>query len=329
MPGSASELYTYDLCIDSCLQETFISECKCLVDHLEFTEEQQVRVNGRFCGNQSLNEISSDIDQITESINEKAASRDLANASDSLEFLHEIVDEYRNVLADERANRSLNEVMCAYTRNINVRACEAKCHLPCKEHIYSKTITSAAWPHLYYHAAFYERFIRNTSISSEFVDYEKLLVGLRKKVAAEDEYEALEEEITRKIGELDLIERNFLQVTVRFASRKPFILMDSEKYTWDSILGLFGGTIGLWSGLSVLSLLEFVDLVCCLVFYCFTTRKKSGSAMSSSSHPGGVDCGSRRGCLHALRRKNTNEIEKEPVVHERIDDTGDEQTSFY
>ena len=277
MPGSDSELYTYDLCIDSCFQDSAIEKCKCLVEDLDFTQEQLLRANGRFCGNQSLNEIISEIEEIEK-------STELRNMSHVLEFINKI----RQLLVDERANRSANEVVCAYTSNFNVRACESKCNLPCKEHIYFKTVSSASWPHLYYHKAFYEQFIQNHSgFNEEFDVYGKLLNNHSSDGVAAEEYYKLEKELTKKMGELDLIEKNFLQVTIRFGSRKPFVLVDSEKYTWDSILGLFGGTLGLWSGLSLLSLLELVDLICCLVSYGFTKRMRSsnnGNADSSSVH---------------------------------------------
>ena len=254
-------VYTYEACGDVCFQELVMKQCGCLHGRAEFTRDQFDRVGGRLCGNQSLYEIEEELRR-----SKKWRVDDI-----DVEFV-------KTFLSDDRAVRSVNELICLYYTDFDSDDCDTKCLLPCKQYKYTSSISSASWPHIYYHMAFYERFLMNRSdiYGDKFAVYEDLW----KKATTFDsndglnKYVSSEHDLTDRVQRIDLIGRNFLQVTVKFDDRKPFVLTDTAKYTWDSVLGLFGGTVGLWSGLSIMAAVELIDLVYTLTYHYWRLLKK-------------------------------------------------------
>ena len=265
--GSDTEMYSFEACRDVCIQEEVVNTCGCLSGFHQFTENQRIHVGGRVCGNQSLNEIWKDMVKTPNWTNNMSVW-----------------------LTGPKAVRGVNEIICLWHGiDYDMDHCRDQCLLPCKEYTYSSSTSPASWPHVYFHKAFYEEYIKGKEdLKRKFIAYERI-IDKYKPIDCDSTGDmcifknaVLENKLTRAMANISLIEKNYLQVTVKFQSRKPFVLEDRQKFTWDSALGLFGGTIGLWSGLSLLAALEFIDLCYCLVAYFCANRRDSKKNLSKS-----------------------------------------------
>jgi len=62
---------------------------------------------------------------------------------------------------------------------------------------------------------------------------------------------------------LTLISENFLQLNVVLKRKFPLVVQDKEAMTIEILLSNIGGVLSLWLGLTVMFLVEIVDLIIC------------------------------------------------------------------
>ena len=250
LPGSAKELYTYDACLDTCVQQKIVDECKCVSQFVQYTEEQFVEGNRTLCGNQSL-----------------LVSR--AN--------------YMN-------SKWIDELMCSFiilvdSYVLNPAGCENKCFFPCNENIYDTTVSSTHWPHLSYHLSFYKQYVERCACNETNCDETKYRYGKKFKEyktlwntfypnnGDDDADQPTKDNVTQRLQQLSLIEDNFLQINFVIDKNKPFSLVDKKFYTYDVMISSVGGCLSLWLGITVMTAVEFVEFVYSMVLLC---KKKCG-----------------------------------------------------
>jgi len=77
-----------------------------------------------------------------------------------------------------------------------------------------------------------------------------------------------------KVQELDFIHKNFIQLNLAFVERHPYIITDGPSMTLDNLLSNVGGTVSLWLGMTVMVLVELVELILTACFAMFTSKNK-------------------------------------------------------
>ncbi|XP_041464722.1 degenerin deg-1-like isoform X3 [Lytechinus variegatus] len=108
------------------------------------------------------------------------------------------------------------------------------CTMPCRQHIYEITVSEASWPNMGYT----ETVERNIEGVSD---------DLMKKVHDE--------------GAESFISNNVLKVTIFYESLQYEYIYQTAAYGIYSLISDLGGQIGLWIGVSILTIFEFIELV--------------------------------------------------------------------
>jgi Amiloride-sensitive sodium channel len=98
----------------------------------------------------------------------------------------------------------------------------------------------------------------------------------------------LQTEAVTLVSKLDLIQKNFIQLNIRFDEPHPYVIADSPAMTLDDLLSSFGGTLSLWLGITVMFLVELVDLFISFVYAIFPAylRKKRTETPSTTTKAG-------------------------------------------
>lgn len=127
------------------------------------------------------------------------------------------------------------------------------CPIRCSEIQYELTSSVVRWPHIYYQLAFYDVYLRNDNrYTAKFASYEKIRESEKRRSGAE----TLEE-----LKKVNLIERNFIQVSVKMQEKSVQIVNDIAAISWDTMASNIGGSLNLWLGISVLTVAELIELI--------------------------------------------------------------------
>ena len=232
LPGSDTERYTYDGCFSVCLQDIVITNCNCISPYYHFTKGQLKSANYIFCGNFSADNL----------------------------------DDF-----NKRQNMSkCGEKHQTYTNFEN--DCENECLMPCNEIIYSTSISAVSWPHVADYRNMYDIMTGCTAVfGGNFDIYENN--------GPNDSLNQLNDsDISYKISDghqlnnMNLIKNNFLQISFIIDDERPIRWEDVKQFTWDTTLGQIGGILGLWLGLTAMSIVTIVELVYTFVMF----RNSSG-----------------------------------------------------
>ena len=126
-------------------------------------------------------------------------------------------------------------------RGLRTENCTKWCQLPCKEMRYRTTTSQSKWPNRQSHDAFYTEYIKNRIYENRFtskVDWKR----------------------TPKLVE-KLINENFLRASVYMGDSMYNQFVDKAAITPFSLLSQLGGALNLWSGITVIIVIEVIDLV--------------------------------------------------------------------
>ena len=69
-----------------------------------------------------------------------------------------------------------------------------------------------------------------------------------------------QEETWRQFYSLNLITKNFIQLTVGFSSQKPYIISDKPAMHFDDFVAAYGGSLSLWLGMTTAFSFEILEL---------------------------------------------------------------------
>ena len=77
------------------------------------------------------------------------------------------------------------------------------------------------------------------------------------------------QELVKNINKIETIDdarKNLLLINIYYSDISYTYISESPYWTWTSLFSNFGGQLGLFIGMSVLSFIEFIDLIFQLIF---------------------------------------------------------------
>ena len=81
---------------------------------------------------------------------------------------------------------------------------------------------------------------------------------------------SFQSEAIKRLGSLDLIGRNFVQLNVLFERINPYQMVDKQSFTPDGLMAQIGGVFSLWLGMTIMNIVEVVE---CFVMFIQNARK--------------------------------------------------------
>ena len=117
------------------------------------------------------------------------------------------------------------------------------CHPECQELFYEPVISQSYWPLEQYQVDFYHQYLLNKPEMNETKAY-KLFKHL------DEDYG------NRSILSSDLVRKNFIRLNVYFRDLKIQTISQQPSYEMPNFWSDLGGTIGLWAGLSLITVIE-------------------------------------------------------------------------
>jgi Amiloride-sensitive sodium channel len=84
-------------------------------------------------------------------------------------------------------------------------------------------------------------------------------------------------EAVNRVRQLNLIHRNFIQLNFAFAEQRPYVITDTPQTTLADLLCNVGGTFSLWLGMTVMCLVEVVELTFKIGYSMIIAGKKKKS----------------------------------------------------
>ena len=228
-----SEQYTVHNCMKICQQETIIQKCKCR-DVEFYTDSTQAY------GNDSMKNI---------------------NGTDRLvPFCQVLTDKFQTL--DDR-------LLCVETEkdmeNMVAKKCSEKCPIPCRSTTYDPNLYLTQWPQQAYQLAFYKQYISNLDIEylNHFSDFEK----------AEEIMDQNEEGGFEELDKIDSLSKNFIKTRIFYPEYHIRYVTDSHKYSMASFLGNFGGILNFYCGITVIVLVEILELLYNILLHLRDSRK--------------------------------------------------------
>ena len=132
------------------------------------------------------------------------------------------------------------------------------CIVPCNETFHSVSVTSSPWPTETAQLSFYKHVIKHKSFGEYFKAYDGIYNDY---MATSDANKAMEE-----LEKLSLIEKNFAKIDIILPGVRGDLYKVVYQMSFESLLASIGGNLNLWSGISVIILIELVDLFIKLLF---------------------------------------------------------------
>jgi len=90
-----------------------------------------------------------------------------------------------------------------------------------------------------------------------------------------------------RLRALDLIGRNFVKLYINFDKTYPYMMIEQRAMTGDNLLSQLGGMLSLWLGITIMTAVEFIELLYAIVRRWLQRREVRGAAKDES--PKGVD----------------------------------------
>ena len=132
--------------------------------------------------------------------------------------------------------------------------CFEQCPLSCKEYQYIHETSSSKWPNMWQLQTFYEKYIKSRNYESNYRFVRDILNNEKCKT-----YKNCYAELT---AAYQIIEHNFLEVSYTLSDHRYLKLVDVPKTFLADLCSQIGGILNLWSGITILVLLEVIELSC-------------------------------------------------------------------
>jgi hypothetical protein len=84
-----------------------------------------------------------------------------------------------------------------------------------------------------------------------------------------------QQEMVARFSQLNLIQRNFIQLNFVLKSQHPYVTADKPAMTADSLLSNVGGSLSLWLGMTVMFAFEVIEFVYTIVSIRHSGKKSS------------------------------------------------------
>ncbi len=159
----------------------------------------------------------------------------------------------------------LNNTACMMEqRRQQWHRCSMLCHPSCHEATYENTMSQSTWPSVPPSQDFYQTFIQNRPYSHYFPSnlfMENLNMSDNNSV------------LTATYASM-YIRNNFMKVNVRLANQKYDIVKDVPKTTFEGLFSALGGALNFWIGITVILIVEMIDLVVTIVIWMWKDRTR-------------------------------------------------------
>ena len=138
-----------------------------------------------------------------------------------------------------QGNAFMNNTNCArHYRQEGFKQCAGNCTFPCHETIYKTSMSQSLWPRENDMAGFRAAYIQDKPFEYRFND------------VVEGEHRS----------QTDLIQENFLRLSVYHGDYRFNILNESAALSQSGFLSQLGGALNLWSGITSIVIIELLDL---------------------------------------------------------------------
>ena len=135
-----------------------------------------------------------------------------------------------------------DQYICAeISRGVRMDNCSQWCQLPCEEMRYRTTTSHSRWPKTEALGVFYNQYINGRVYQNRF--------------PTREEWDA-----SPRLAE-SLINENFLRASIYMGDYRYNMYVDKRAMTPSTLLSQLGGALNLWSGITVIIIIEVVDLI--------------------------------------------------------------------
>ncbi len=128
--------------------------------------------------------------------------------------------------------------------------CEETCQVPCVTHRYPTTITSTKWPKPSQHNAFYKSIIANKPYAWRFAELDIDCHSHTRNCTLEQIFR-----------QQYLVENHFAKVNIILGDHRHTFITDHPQISFSSLLAKLGGALNLWSGITVVIIVEVIDFL--------------------------------------------------------------------
>ncbi|KAL4225922.1 hypothetical protein ACF0H5_013910 [Mactra antiquata] len=225
-------------CFQLCRQKILVKNCGCKTAALPmYHETDPIRQDVPFCG----------------AI--KNWRKHLVNTTHKTKVDLDLLDCEEKVLKNLNNDRSYEET-CG-------------CFQPCKETAYQKSLSFSYWPLELFQLSALQKFFRNRSMTNQILDaYERLnqtqtFYGPLAEQNIHVEYN--DSDINNLIRASTLIRQNLIRLNIYLEDLSVVEFMQMPAYEIADLFADIGGTLGLWMGISVLTIMELIELIVSLI----------------------------------------------------------------
>ncbi len=164
--------------------------------------------------------------------------------------------------------QAINTMKCAAdTAEKQTKPCSDMCEPPCEQDSYYTVASTAKWPRRIMYRNFYNSLIADKPYASQF--------SLLGKDCSENQCTAQE------LMEMDyLVSDHFTKVYIYLSSTSHTKLVDTPKLSIPALLAQLGGALNLWSGITVIVLVELLDFI----FKIFITSNSKKNGEQTGDH---------------------------------------------
>ncbi|XP_059143116.1 FMRFamide-activated amiloride-sensitive sodium channel-like isoform X2 [Physella acuta] len=252
--GSLQGMHTYRntffACLQLCKQKLIIARCGCKSSALP----DLPNVNVSFCGVIS---------------NWLGILRNRTDGKSPKITIH-------NLECEEDMQRKLN----------NDRAYEAtcQCYQPCSETSYLKSVSLSYWPQEFYQLSMLQEFLNQTEkehfMAVAFELWSELAQNTQSNSSSDKSYaDRINKGYTDKEKDKakrasDTIRQTMLRLNIYLEDLSVVEYRQLPAYGLADLFADIGGTLGLWMGISVLTIMELVELVIRLIGFVFNVEKR-------------------------------------------------------
>lgn len=253
-------------CLSLCKQEIVIKTCQCKSSGLPDTENAQ---NFTYCGT---------IPNWQERFLNVTLSPNLGTVHTELEMLKCEEDTLHKLTNDRSYER------------------DCKCFQPCSETSYQKSLSLSYWPLEFYQfdalEKFYHERIEKTFMYEAYNYLNKNIqkyFNLSTNMTEENRIKMLTsniplEERQELIRATGLIHQNLLRLNIYLEDLSVVEFKQMPAYELADLFADIGGTLGLWMGISVLTIMELMELIVRLIMLLFNSENKMPDHMDPASN---------------------------------------------
>ena len=187
---------------------------------------------------------------------------------------------YEDLTSDIKLCRNHQELNCVQDQKDLIeqneeqeqvkRNCSQRCPLDCDSFFFESTISASDYPTEYYKNILLQHDLIRESMTLQYqYDPEKINANQTKIKVLTTKKKKSKPKKTYKIPKLNQtsfdLKNNVLMITVYYSSLYKTVIQETELVTFETLVGIIGGQLGLCIGISFLSLAETCEMVLSLI----------------------------------------------------------------